>query len=47
MPPLSISDDELRRLVAITGESIAAATSSAGMTADHRPGGRPQVAARR
>ena len=28
MPPLSISDDELRRLVAITGESIAAVTSS-------------------
>jgi adenosylmethionine-8-amino-7-oxononanoate aminotransferase len=47
MPPLTISDDELRRLVAITGESIAAATSSAGMTADRRPGGRPQVAARR
>src|SRR4051812_4782948 len=47
MPPLTISDDELRRLVAITGESIAAATSSAGMTEDRRPGGRPQVAARR
>src|SRR5262245_24215351 len=47
MPPLSISEDELRRLVAITGESIATATSSAGMTADRRPGGRPQVAARR
>jgi len=47
MPPLSISDDELRRLVAITGESIAATTSSAGMTQDHRAGGRPQVAARR
>ena len=28
MPPLSISDDELGRLVAITGESIAAVTSS-------------------
>jgi adenosylmethionine-8-amino-7-oxononanoate aminotransferase len=28
MPPLSISDDELRRLVAITGDSIAAVTSS-------------------
>jgi adenosylmethionine-8-amino-7-oxononanoate aminotransferase len=28
MPPLSISDDELRRLVAITGESIATVTSS-------------------
>jgi adenosylmethionine---8-amino-7-oxononanoate aminotransferase len=27
MPPLSIADDELRRLVAITGESIAAVTS--------------------
>jgi adenosylmethionine-8-amino-7-oxononanoate aminotransferase len=27
MPPLSISDDELRRLVAITGESIAAVTA--------------------
>jgi adenosylmethionine-8-amino-7-oxononanoate aminotransferase len=41
MPPLSISDDELRRLVAITGESIAAVTSSEGMTSDHRDGGRP------
>jgi adenosylmethionine---8-amino-7-oxononanoate aminotransferase len=41
MPPLSISDAELRRLVAITGESIAAVTSSGGMTADHRNGGRP------
>jgi adenosylmethionine---8-amino-7-oxononanoate aminotransferase len=47
MPPLSIADDELRRLVAITGESIAAATSSGGMTADHRAGGRPALAARR
>jgi adenosylmethionine---8-amino-7-oxononanoate aminotransferase len=47
MPPLSISDDELRRLVAITGESIAAATSSGGMTEDRRAGGRPQLAARR
>jgi adenosylmethionine---8-amino-7-oxononanoate aminotransferase len=47
MPPLSISDDELRRLVAITGESIAAVTSSGGMTADHRHGGRPTAAARR
>ena len=47
MPPLSISDDELRRLVAITGESIAAAASSSGMTPDRRAGGRPQVAARR
>src|SRR6059058_2431636 len=28
MPPLSISDDELRRLVAITGESIGEVTSS-------------------
>jgi adenosylmethionine-8-amino-7-oxononanoate aminotransferase len=28
MPPLSISDDELRRLVAITGESIAAAAAA-------------------
>ncbi|MDX6655809.1 MAG: adenosylmethionine---8-amino-7-oxononanoate aminotransferase [Solirubrobacteraceae bacterium] len=27
MPPLSISDDELRRLVAITGQSIAAVTA--------------------
>ena len=27
MPPLSIADDELRRLVAITGESIAAAAA--------------------
>ena len=36
MPPLSISEAELRRLVAITAESIAAATSSAGMTPDHR-----------
>jgi adenosylmethionine-8-amino-7-oxononanoate aminotransferase len=47
MPPLSISDDELRRLVAITGESIAAVTSSAGMTQDHRDGGRPLHALRR
>ena len=47
MPPLSISDDELRRLVAITGESIAAVTSSGGMTQDHRAGGRLAVAARR
>jgi adenosylmethionine---8-amino-7-oxononanoate aminotransferase len=47
MPPLSIADDELRRLVAITGESIAAATSSGGMTPDHRAGGRPALAARR
>jgi adenosylmethionine---8-amino-7-oxononanoate aminotransferase len=44
MPPLSISDDELRRLVAITGESIAAVTSSEGMTSDHRDGGRPLAA---
>jgi adenosylmethionine-8-amino-7-oxononanoate aminotransferase len=28
MPPLSIADDELRRLVAITGESIAEVTSA-------------------
>ena len=27
MPPLSIADDELRRLVAITGESIAVAAA--------------------
>jgi adenosylmethionine---8-amino-7-oxononanoate aminotransferase len=47
MPPLSISDDELRRLVAISGESIAAVTSSGGMTPDHRHGGRPTAAARR
>jgi adenosylmethionine-8-amino-7-oxononanoate aminotransferase len=47
MPPLSISDDELRRLVAITGESIASVTSSGGMTTDHRRGGRPAAAARR
>ena len=47
MPPLSISDDELRRLVAITGESIASVTSSGGMTTDHRRGGRPTTAARR
>jgi adenosylmethionine---8-amino-7-oxononanoate aminotransferase len=47
MPPLSIADDELRRLVAITGESIAAATPSGGMTADRRAGGRPTLAARR
>jgi adenosylmethionine-8-amino-7-oxononanoate aminotransferase len=47
MPPLSISDDELRRLVAITGESIASVTSSGGMTTDHRQGGRPTAAARR
>jgi adenosylmethionine-8-amino-7-oxononanoate aminotransferase len=47
MPPLSISDAELRRLVAITGESIAAVTSSAGMTPDHRDGGRPLHALRR
>ncbi|HET8536889.1 MAG TPA: adenosylmethionine--8-amino-7-oxononanoate transaminase [Solirubrobacteraceae bacterium] len=40
MPPLSISDDELRRLVAITGEAIAAATSSRRTTPDHRDGGR-------
>jgi adenosylmethionine-8-amino-7-oxononanoate aminotransferase len=33
MPPLSISEDELRRLVAITAESIAAATCSAVPTA--------------
>ena len=45
MPPLCISDDELRRLVAITGESIAAA--ACGMTRDHPQGGRPEVAARR
>jgi adenosylmethionine-8-amino-7-oxononanoate aminotransferase len=47
MPPLSISDDELRRLVAITGESIAAVTSSSRMTQDHRDGGRSALAARR
>ena len=47
MPPLAIAADELRRLVAITGESIAAAASSSGMTPDRRAGGRPQVAARR
>jgi adenosylmethionine-8-amino-7-oxononanoate aminotransferase len=47
MPPLSISDAELRRLVAITGESIAAVTSSAGMTPDHREGGRPLHTLRR
>ena len=47
MPPLSISDGELRRLVAITGESIAAATSSAGMTPDHRAEDDRSVAARR
>jgi adenosylmethionine-8-amino-7-oxononanoate aminotransferase len=40
MPPLSISDDELRRLVAITGEAIEAATSSHRTTPDHRDGGR-------
>ena len=41
MPPLSISDDELRRLVAITGEAIAAAAASSGRTTpDHRDGGR-------
>ena len=40
MPPLSISDDELGRLVAITGEAIAAAASSAGTTPDRRDGGR-------
>jgi adenosylmethionine---8-amino-7-oxononanoate aminotransferase len=33
MPPLSISEDELRRLVAITGEAIAVATGSAVPTA--------------
>jgi adenosylmethionine-8-amino-7-oxononanoate aminotransferase len=47
MPPLSIADDELRRLVAITGESIAAVTSSGGMTQDRRAGGRPALTARR
>jgi adenosylmethionine---8-amino-7-oxononanoate aminotransferase len=45
MPPLSIADDELRRLVAITGEAIAAATSSGAMTAEHRAPGRPAAAA--
>jgi adenosylmethionine---8-amino-7-oxononanoate aminotransferase len=41
MPPLSISDDELRRLVAITGEAIAAAAASSDRTTpDHRDGGR-------
>ncbi len=33
MPPLSISEDELRRLVAITAEAIAAATRSVVPTA--------------
>jgi len=40
MPPLSISDDELRRLVAVTGESIEAASSSHRTTPDRRDGGR-------
>jgi adenosylmethionine-8-amino-7-oxononanoate aminotransferase len=47
MPPLSISDDDLVRLVAITGESIAAVASSGRMTQDHWTGGRAQAAARR
>ena len=33
MPPLAISDDELRRLVAITAEAIAAATAGAELSA--------------
>jgi adenosylmethionine-8-amino-7-oxononanoate aminotransferase len=47
MPPLSISDAELRHLVAITGEAIAEATSSERTTPDRRDGGRQVHALRR
>ena len=33
MPPLAISEDDLRRLVAITAEAIAAATFAAALPA--------------
>jgi adenosylmethionine-8-amino-7-oxononanoate aminotransferase len=44
MPPLAISEDELRQLVAITADSVAAAVASAPATPERAAGTAPPVA---